>query len=79
MNAFKSQQHRWAKGSIQTCRKLLPQILRAKIPFSVNRSGRFEELGARIDARAVLRSNGAALDDSLHTTPAIGASLYVRF
>ena len=25
MNAFKSQQHRWAKGSIQTCRKLLPQ------------------------------------------------------
>src|SRR3954447_20067374 len=35
MNAFKSQQHRWAKGSIQTCRKLLPQILRAKIPFSV--------------------------------------------
>ncbi|MDR1988708.1 MAG: glycosyltransferase family 2 protein [Acidobacteriaceae bacterium] len=35
MNAFKSQQHRWAKGSIQTCRKLLPQILRAKVPFSV--------------------------------------------
>jgi cellulose synthase/poly-beta-1,6-N-acetylglucosamine synthase-like glycosyltransferase len=25
MNAFKSQQHRWAKGSVQTCRKLLPQ------------------------------------------------------
>src|SRR5262245_33585650 len=24
MNAFKSQQHRWAKGSIQTCRKVLP-------------------------------------------------------
>src|SRR5438874_6779044 len=35
MNAFKSQQHRWAKGSIQTCRKLLPRILRAKIPFGV--------------------------------------------
>src|SRR6059058_621869 len=35
MNAFKSQQHRWAKGSIQTCRKLLPRILRAKIPLSV--------------------------------------------
>ena len=27
MNAFKSQQHRWAKGSIQTCRKVLPYIL----------------------------------------------------
>src|SRR5437867_6044909 len=35
MNAFKSQQHRWAKGSIQTCRKLLPQILRADIPLGV--------------------------------------------
>jgi cellulose synthase/poly-beta-1,6-N-acetylglucosamine synthase-like glycosyltransferase len=35
MNAFKSQQHRWAKGSIQTCRKLLPRLLRAKLPFSV--------------------------------------------
>src|SRR5580765_2790928 len=35
MNAFKSQQHRWAKGSIQTCRKLLPRILRAKVPLGV--------------------------------------------
>jgi cellulose synthase/poly-beta-1,6-N-acetylglucosamine synthase-like glycosyltransferase len=35
MNAFKSQQHRWAKGSIQTCRKLLPQILTADVPFGV--------------------------------------------
>src|SRR5215216_3124277 len=33
MNSFKSQQHRWAKGSIQTCRKLLPQILRSNISF----------------------------------------------
>jgi cellulose synthase/poly-beta-1,6-N-acetylglucosamine synthase-like glycosyltransferase len=35
MNSFKSQQHRWAKGSIQTCRKLLPQILRADLPLGV--------------------------------------------
>jgi cellulose synthase/poly-beta-1,6-N-acetylglucosamine synthase-like glycosyltransferase len=35
MNAFKSQQHRWAKGSIQTCRKLLPTILRSNLPFGV--------------------------------------------
>jgi cellulose synthase/poly-beta-1,6-N-acetylglucosamine synthase-like glycosyltransferase len=35
MNAFKSQQHRWAKGSIQTCRKLLPQILTSNAPFGV--------------------------------------------
>src|SRR5215470_15962787 len=35
MNAFKSQQHRWAKGSIQTCRKLLPLLLRSKLPLGV--------------------------------------------
>ncbi len=35
MNAFKSQQHRWAKGSIQTCRKLLPRLLRSNLPFGV--------------------------------------------
>src|SRR3982751_6632090 len=35
MNAFKLQQHRWAKGSIQTCRKLLPRLLRANIPLGV--------------------------------------------
>jgi len=35
MNSFKSQQHRWAKGSIQTCMKLLPRILRSKQPFGV--------------------------------------------
>jgi cellulose synthase/poly-beta-1,6-N-acetylglucosamine synthase-like glycosyltransferase len=35
MNAFKSQQHRWAKGSIQTCRKLLPRILQSNQPFGV--------------------------------------------
>jgi cellulose synthase/poly-beta-1,6-N-acetylglucosamine synthase-like glycosyltransferase len=35
MNAFKSQQHRWAKGSIQTCRKLLPRLLRAELPLGV--------------------------------------------
>jgi len=28
INAYKSQQHRWAKGSIQTAKKLLPQIFR---------------------------------------------------
>jgi cellulose synthase/poly-beta-1,6-N-acetylglucosamine synthase-like glycosyltransferase len=35
MNSFKSQQHRWAKGSIQTCLKLLPQILHSKQPLGV--------------------------------------------
>jgi cellulose synthase/poly-beta-1,6-N-acetylglucosamine synthase-like glycosyltransferase len=35
MGAFKSQQHRWAKGSIQTARKLLPRILRSRLPLGV--------------------------------------------
>ena len=35
MNSFKSQQHRWAKGSIQTCIKLLPRILRSNQPIGV--------------------------------------------
>ena len=28
INSFKSQQHRWAKGSIQTARKILPQVFK---------------------------------------------------
>jgi cellulose synthase/poly-beta-1,6-N-acetylglucosamine synthase-like glycosyltransferase len=35
MNGFKSQQHRWTKGSIQTCKKLLPRIWRSPLPFSI--------------------------------------------
>jgi cellulose synthase/poly-beta-1,6-N-acetylglucosamine synthase-like glycosyltransferase len=35
MNGFKSQQFRWAKGSIQTCRKLLPLILMSDLPLKV--------------------------------------------
>ena len=35
MNGFKSQQHRWTKGSIQTCRKLLGPIWRSEQPFLI--------------------------------------------
>jgi cellulose synthase/poly-beta-1,6-N-acetylglucosamine synthase-like glycosyltransferase len=35
VNGFKSQQHRWAKGSIQTARKLLGRILAAPLPWRV--------------------------------------------
>ncbi|MBM4378681.1 MAG: glycosyltransferase family 2 protein, partial [Deltaproteobacteria bacterium] len=41
MNAFKSQQHRWAKGSIQTARKLLPTILGSDLPFEIKREAFF--------------------------------------
>ena len=35
MNGFKSQQHRWTKGSVQTCKKLLPTIWRSPLPFFI--------------------------------------------
>lgn len=35
MQAFLTQQHRWAKGTVQTARKLLGPILRAPLPWSV--------------------------------------------
>jgi cellulose synthase/poly-beta-1,6-N-acetylglucosamine synthase-like glycosyltransferase len=35
MNAFKNQQFRWAKGSIQVAKKLLPTILRSKVSFGI--------------------------------------------
>lgn len=35
VNAFKGQQRRWAKGSIQTARKLLGRILTAQLPLRV--------------------------------------------
>ncbi len=35
MNSFKTQQFRWAKGSAQTAKKLLPVVLRAKLPLHV--------------------------------------------
>jgi len=50
MNGFKSQQHRWTKGSIQTCLKLLPQVWRAELPLVV-----------KLEATAHLTSNYAYL------------------
>jgi cellulose synthase/poly-beta-1,6-N-acetylglucosamine synthase-like glycosyltransferase len=35
MNAFKAQQYRWVKGSVQVARKLLPRIWRSRVPASV--------------------------------------------
>jgi cellulose synthase/poly-beta-1,6-N-acetylglucosamine synthase-like glycosyltransferase len=35
MNSFKSQQHRWAKGSVQTCLKLLPRVLASSLPVAI--------------------------------------------
>ncbi|MGB8355764.1 MAG: cellulose synthase family protein [Chthoniobacteraceae bacterium] len=50
MNGFKSQQHRWTKGSIQTCKKILPSVWRSKLPFHI-----------KLEATAHLTSNFAYL------------------
>jgi cellulose synthase/poly-beta-1,6-N-acetylglucosamine synthase-like glycosyltransferase len=50
MNGFKSQQHRWTKGSIQTCKKMLPRIWRSRLPWWI-----------KVEATAHLTSNFAYL------------------
>lgn len=35
MNGFKCQQHRWTKGSIQTCKKMLARVWRSDVPLLV--------------------------------------------
>ncbi|HUK83653.1 MAG TPA: cellulose synthase family protein [Verrucomicrobiae bacterium] len=39
MNAFKSQQHRWAKGSVQAGKKMLPVLWRTKLPLKIKIEG----------------------------------------
>ena len=48
LDAFKSQQHRWARGSIETARKILPALLRARLPLAV-----------KLEALIHLTNNGA--------------------
>ncbi len=35
INAYKNQQHRWAKGSVQTALKLFPHIIHSRLPFYI--------------------------------------------
>jgi hypothetical protein len=39
----------------------------------------FKGLGARVDARAMMRAKGVAFDEAGHTSPAVAASAFVRF
>ena len=45
MNGFKSQQHRWVKGSMQTTKKLLGNVIRAPIPLRVKAESVMHLLG----------------------------------
>lgn len=42
LSGFQDQQHRWAKGSIQTARKILPRILRSDLPVEIKREAFFQ-------------------------------------
>jgi hypothetical protein len=42
-------------------------------------SGLVNSFGVRVDVRAMVRRKGVAFDDGGHTSPAIGASAFVRF
>ncbi|MDZ4288419.1 MAG: glycosyltransferase [Prosthecobacter sp.] len=50
MDGFKSQQHRWTKGSVQVCKKVLGQVWRSDVP-----------LMKKIEATAHLTTNFANL------------------
>ena len=50
MNGFKSQQHRWTKGSVQTCKKLLKTVWKSDQPLII-----------KLEATAHLTSNFAYL------------------
>ena len=55
MNSFKSQQYRWAKGSIQTGKKILPKILLSQLPLRVKIEAFFhltDNLGLSADGSA---------------------------
>ena len=41
INAFKAQQYRWAKGAVQTGRKLLPRIWRSRLPAKIKMEASF--------------------------------------
>lgn len=45
MTAFKAQQRRWAKGSFETARKLLPQVLASPLPLRVRAEAIFHLSG----------------------------------
>jgi len=44
LSAFKSQQHRWAKGGIQTARKILPSLFRSDLSWGIKIEGVFHML-----------------------------------
>ena len=60
MSSFKSQQFRWAKGSVQVAMKLLPTILRSKTATFAQKSEAFFHLTNNLAYPLLLRAVAAA-------------------
>ncbi len=54
MDAFKSQQYRWAKGGAQTCKKLLPKVLRSRLPLKIKAEAFFHLTSCTVYVYCVL-------------------------
>ena len=64
MNAFKSQQARWAKGLMQTAKKILPRVLRSDVPAHVKGRSRFSSHREhQLSVDGFLSMHSAAGDD----------------
>ena len=87
INAFKSQQYRWAKGSVQTAIKLIPELFASSIPFKLKLEGLFH-MTANITylvmpifilTLPLLVVCDACLPQYLHILSFIGACLSIVF
>jgi hypothetical protein len=50
-----------------------------EVPLLTRGAKRVSSVGLRADARAVVRSHGAAVDGRSHLSPALGVSAYLGF
>jgi len=56
ITAFKQQQHRWTKGQVQTAVKLLPSILKARLPWWVKLEAFFHLTNTAVYIPAIILS-----------------------
>jgi hypothetical protein len=50
-----------------------------KLALASRQAGWLKGIGARLDARAIVQQKGVIFDNRTHVSPALGASVYVRF
>jgi len=73
MNAFKVQQHRWAKGTIEVMKKILPAIWKSKASFKVKAESTFH-LSANLTYLFMFIDSVFFLLPSVHIREQMGAN-----